>query len=342
MTAGKVEDSSAVTNGPHLKHAVNLQFRADWGQANMTRICGWMVQEIGDRAPTDSRFAIWSGRGGFDQTAALLAREIDITVMTPAPAVRMVFDGASPLGSAPRSELRALGVIGQRDRLVVAVDADLPVHTVADLPRVADQLVIATSQDDGINTIGLASHLGLRLAGADPDALRAAGARFLYSERPFPSAHQFSSGEANVLITEAVMMPAWQRIAERRPVRYLDWGAAVFDAFAALGWPDARVPAGYLPGLQHDLRTLDFSDFVVLCREDLPDDIAYLATWCMIKTRKALEAQYMHLPADRTPLTYPIEPADMMAAPIPLHPAAERAYADLKDDNGDENALMWS
>ena len=39
--------------------------------------------------------------------------------------------------------------------------------------------------------------------------------------------HAFATGSANVIIQEAVMMPAWQRIADRRPVRYLEWGDAV-------------------------------------------------------------------------------------------------------------------
>ena len=49
---------------PRLDRPVTLAFRGDWGQANMHRICGWLAQEIGDRSPPGSRFAIWSGRGG--------------------------------------------------------------------------------------------------------------------------------------------------------------------------------------------------------------------------------------------------------------------------------------
>ena len=47
---------------PRLHRPVNLAFRGDWGQANMHRICGWLAQEIGDRSPEGSQFAIWSGR----------------------------------------------------------------------------------------------------------------------------------------------------------------------------------------------------------------------------------------------------------------------------------------
>ena len=311
---------------PRLDRPVSLAFRGDWGQANMHRICGWLAQEIGDRAPRDSRFAIWSGRGGTDQIAALRDGQADIAVVTPAAAVTML----GPDG------LRALGVIGQRDRLVVAVDAAIPAATVADLAGVAGRVTVTTSPDDGVNLIGIAAHKALRLAGVDPARLR-----FRYHERPFPAISEFADGAADVLIHEAIMTPHWQRITAKRPVRYLPWGEEVLTAFAAEGWPSATVDAGYLPGLTEDLRTLDFSDFVLLCREDLADDVAYLAAWCMVKTRRALEAQYAHLPPDHSPVSYPLVPADLARAPIPLHPAAASAYADCGDDSVTD-APIWS
>jgi TRAP-type uncharacterized transport system substrate-binding protein len=314
-----------VADEPRLDQPVSLAFRGDWGQANMHRICGWIAQEVGDRSPQGSQFAIWNGRGGSDQIEALQAGKADIAVVTPAAAVHMLTPGG----------LRALGVVGQRDRLVVAVDAELPASTVTDLAGLSG-VTVATSPDDGVNLIGLAAHKGLRLAGVDTAALS-----FRYDERPFPPITWFADGEVDVLIHEAVMTPHWQKIADKRPVRYLPWGDDVLAGFAAEGWPSATVDAGYLPGLTEDLVTLDFSDFVVLCRQDLPDDVAYLAAWCMVKTRRALEAQYAHIPRDHSPVTYPLIPADMARTPVPLHPAAARAYADTSDERADGPAI-WS
>ena len=311
---------------PRLDRPVTLAFRGDWGQANMHRICGWLAQEIGDRSPRGSEFSIWSGRGGSDQIAALRSGTADVAVVTPAAAVHLLEPG----------DLCALGVIGQRDRLVVAVDAALPVSTVADLASVAGGVTVATSPDDGVNLIGLAAHKALRLAGVDPGRLS-----FRYDERPFPPISWFADGEADVLIHEAIMTPHWQRIAAKRPVRYLPWGEQVLAAFAADGWPSATVEAGYLPGLAEDLLTLDFSDFVLLCTPALPDDVAYLAAWCMVKTRGALEAQYAHLPQDHSPVTYPLVPADMARTPVPLHPAAARGYSDAGEDSAG-GAPIWS
>ena len=330
------------TDAPTLSAPVDLRIRADWGQANLTRISGWLNQEIGDRSPDGSRFSIIAGRGGADAVDALERGEAEIALVTPGAAARLLRDGAGPTGRAPSPWLRALGSIAHRDRLVVAVDADLPVDTVADLAGIAGDLVIGTSQDDGINGIGLAAHYGLKLAGADPDQLRRDGAQFVYDERPFPLLAAFATGKVNVLIQEAVMMPTWQRIADRRPVKYLEWGDAAIEGFAALGWPSAIVEAGYLPSLEKDLLTLDFSDFVLLCHEDLDDEVAYLATWCLVKTRLALETQYRHFPQDRTPLGYPLDPDRMRDTPVPLHAAAARAYDDLAGEPPLSEGLIWT
>ena len=325
-----------------LSAPVNLRIKADWGQANLTRIAGWLNQEIGDRSPEGSEFSIHAGRGGADAVASLEQGAVDIALVTPAPAARLLHDGTGPSGHPAAPWLRALGVIGHNDKLVIAVDASLPVHRISDLAGVASRLVIGTSQDDGVNSIGLAAHLALRLAGVSPEKLQDDGARFLYDERPFPLVHAFATGAANVLIQEAVMMPAWQRIADKRAVRYLQWDDEVLRGFAALGWPSATVPAGYLPGLEQDLTTLDFADFVILCREDLDPEVAYLATWCMLRTRRAIEGQYQHMPPDRTPVTYPLDPARMRETPVPLHDSARRAYDDLEGEPPLTDGLVWT
>lgn len=334
--------SSVAGTEPVLSAPLSLRIKADWGQANLTRIAGWLNQEIGDRAPAGSEFSIHAGRGGADAVAALAEGKVDIALATPTAAARLLHDGTGPRASVPAPWLRALGVIGQDDKLVLAVDASLPVFEVSDLANVASELVIGTSADDGVNAIGLAAHHALRLGGADPEQLVRDGARFVYDERPFPVVGAFATGTVNVVIQEAIMMPVWQRIAEKRPVRYLEWGDDVLNGFADFGWPSAVVKKGYLPGLEKDLLTLDFADFVLLCREDLDPEVAYLATWCMLKTRRALEGQYQHIPQDRTPLSYPLDPSKMRQTPVPLHDSARQAYDDLEGEPPIADGLIWT
>jgi TRAP-type uncharacterized transport system substrate-binding protein len=319
-----------------------LTFQGDWGQANLHRICGWLSQERGDRSAPGSRFLIRNGRGGADAIENVLSGEVDVALMTPTAALGMVRGGVGPLAVDSAHRLRALGTLPQRDRLVTCVDAALGVSTMSELADRLPQLRIATSPDDGVNLIGLAAHRELQAAGVEPTAVRNAGGEFLYSERPFAPIAAFRDGAANVLIHEAIMTPHWQRITENKQVVYLDATREVLNAFDEWQWPSAVVPQGYLPELDHDLTALEFSDFLVICTEDLPSDVASLIAWCMTATRDALEVQYRHIPPDRSPVTYPLNPKAIASAPIPMHPAAETTYNAMRPDEASAKELIWA
>lgn len=67
------------------------------------------------------------------------------------------------------------------------------------------------------------------------------------------------------------------------------------------------------------------SDFLTV-RDDMPDDVAHLLTWCLVEKREAIERQYYHLSPERSPLTYPLDPPAMCRTSLPLHPGARRYY----------------
>jgi TRAP-type uncharacterized transport system substrate-binding protein len=327
---------------PTVDRRFTLTFQGDWGQANLHRICGWLSQEVGDRSAPGSRFFIRNGRGGADAIENVLSGEVDVALTTPTAALGMVRAGVGPLAVDGAHRLRALGTLPQRDRLVTCVDAALGVSSMNELADRLPQLRIATSPDDGVNLIGLAAHRQLQAAGVEPTAVENAGGQFLYNERPFVPIAAFRDEAANVLIHEAIMTPHWQRITENKQVVYLDATREVLNAFHEWQWPSAVVPQGYLPGLDHDLTALEFSDFLVLCTEDLPSDVASLIAWCMTATRDALEVQYRHIPPDRSPVTYPLDPKAIASAPIPMHPAAEVTYSAMRPDEASAKELIWT
>jgi TRAP-type uncharacterized transport system substrate-binding protein len=119
----------------------------------------------------------------------------------------------------------------------------------------------------------------------------------------------------------------WQDLANNRDLNFLLIDVTVLDQLEhEYRWPRAVLPDGYFRGLNAPLETLDFSDFLVIVRADMPEDVAYLLAWCLGETRAALESQYRHIPPERSPVTYPLDPATMARTPIPLHPGAERYY----------------
>lgn len=337
-----IENEGSSVAEPKVDHRITMTFQGDWGQANFHRVCGWLSQEIVDRSAPGSRIFIRSGRGAADAIDAVLSGDVDVAIMTPAAAAGMIAAGVGPFASGGAKRLRALGTLPQRDRLVTCVDAELGISSMSEFAERLAELRIATSPDDGENAVGLAAHRQLLAVGIEPAAVWEAGGKFLYSQRPFPAIAAFREGAANVLIQEAIMTPAWQRINANKRITYLDATPDVLDVFAEWHWPSARVEKGYLPELDRDLTALDFSDFVLLCTEDLPSDVASLTAWCFVATRDALESQYRHIPSERSPITYPLEPRAMKSAPIPLHPAVAQTYADNEADEHVAAESSWT
>lgn len=306
---------------PKLDRSLTLHLRGDWGSANLHRVCGWIAQELADRCGPHTRIATWNSRGFSDAVRAVGRGEVQVALATPTAFVTAALDGRGVYADEFYPDLRALGVVPQRDRLVVAVDKDLGITTFAELREHKPALRLATSIYDGVNHVGLAAHEVLTRSGVDVTGW---GGELLEDERPFESLDHVKEGHANAIVHEAVMLPAWQEIGPN--LNFLEVEPDVLDGLHDdFGWPEAVVDEGYFPGCAR-FTTLDFSDFLVLTRADLADDVAYAIAWVLGETRHILEGQYRHLTPERSPVTYPLDPVTMGKAPIPLHPGAARYY----------------
>jgi TRAP-type uncharacterized transport system substrate-binding protein len=316
--------------GPTIDRSLTLNFMGDWGAANLTRVCGWLVQELADRAGPETRCAIWNGRGGSDAIFAVGRGEVDVALCTPAAFARMAVAGTGPFRDGPFPNLRALGVVPQDDRLVVGLDASLGITTFAELREAAPALRIAASPDDGVNFVGLAAHTLMAAAGIDDATVEAWGGKYVEDERPFPCIERYGSGVCNAIVHEAIMAPHWRPALEERPISFLPVEASVLETLEReYGWPSGTVEPWRFPALETAFTTLDFRDFLVMTTTDLPDDVAHLLAWCLGETRQGLERQYRHIPPEFSPVTYPLDPVAMGTTPIALHDGAVAYYETL-------------
>ncbi|MGE0746357.1 MAG: TAXI family TRAP transporter solute-binding subunit [Rhodospirillales bacterium] len=314
---------------PRIDRQVAFHFQGDWGQANLHRICGWLMQELADNCGPGSRMAVWNGRGGADAAHAVSAKEVDLAFMVPAISVRMALDGTGLFEGSPNPRLRAIGTMPQTDRLILAIRSDAGIGSLEQLRAKKAPLRIATSQDDGVNTIGFAAQRMMEFCGIPRATLESWGGRYLEAERPSDCVDLVRRGEANAIIHEAIMTPYWHNLADSVDLTFLHWeDAALAEMERRYRWTRATVPQGFLRGMSEELTALEFSDFLAVARDDMPDDVAYLLAWCMCERRAALERQYAHIPPHRSPVTYPLEPARIAQTTIPLHPGAERYYRD--------------
>ncbi|MEU1304672.1 MULTISPECIES: hypothetical protein [Streptomyces] len=282
-----------------------MSVEVDWlrDRVDARSICEFIEQGVRRDASRDVQLAVKVGRGGLDETTALFTGGADIAVVAPIAALCLLRQFGDLQG------LFALGVVPRRGCLVAAADAELPLRTVADLAGGTQCFTVATPADDDVSLVGFAVHRALRLAGVS-----AGDVRFIYDDEPAACFERFASGEADVVIHDPMSDPGWAGVAALRPVTYLPWGDRVVHGLAVQGWLPRTVPAGQLPGLDEDVTALDCSDFAVLCRADLDDELARLIA--RILTRGCR----------------PAEVAAAVQTPLPLHPGAARAYADLVTD----------
>jgi TRAP-type uncharacterized transport system substrate-binding protein len=104
--------------------------------------------------------------------------------------------------------------------------------------------------------------------------------------------------------------------------------SALDELESKYAWRRAKVAADRFPGLPGPFQALDFSDFLLVCRDDFADDVAYVIASLLCETPQILESQYRHIPPQDSPVTYPLQPHKIAATPIPLVLGAERYYAE--------------
>jgi TRAP-type uncharacterized transport system substrate-binding protein len=306
---------------PRIDRSLTLHLRGDWGAANLHRVCGWISQELTDRCGPYTKVAIWNSRGYADAVRAVGRGEVHVALTTPAAFAAAALDGRGLYAGEAFPELRALGVVPQRDRLVVGVRRTLGITSFAELREAAPALTLATSGHDGENHVGVGAHELLTRSGVDVTGW---GGTVLADERPWETFAHVLAGRADAVVHEAVMLPHWQEFGA--DLHFLEVEQDVLDGlWDDYSWPAATVEEGHFPGCPR-FRTLDFSDFLVLTRSDLPDDVAYAIAWVLGETREVIERQYRHLPPEKSPITYPLDPVAMGRTPVPLHPGAAEYY----------------
>lgn len=314
---------------PGIDRSVTLDCVGDWGQANFHRILSWLSQEFCDRAGSRSRVRISSVLGaGLEALWEVSDGEMDLCIVTPHALMDKALTGEDFFaGRAPMPQLRALAVLPQVDRLVFAVAPKFKVSSFEDLRTQKPALRIASSRNDEGNFIGYTADRFMEAHGISEQVLNSWGGEYVRAHRPDQCLQLVRDGLADAVVQEAIMTPWWRDLIEDGSLRPISAEMQALDALGKkLHLAAATIPAGYWKGQDQPIHALDFSDFVLVARADMPDDVAYLLAWCLVETRDKIERQYKHILPEQSPLSYPLNPIAMAKSVLPLHPGARRYY----------------
>jgi len=319
-----------LSKGPseaRLDRRVTLHMMGDWGIANLHRICGWISAELWRRSPPGSRFATWSGRGGTDAIDAVLDGDVQVALFVPAGFGRTIFEGRGIKDRTDVERLRALGTLPQDDALVFAIDARFAVDSFAELRAKRPAFTLSTALDDGVNMTGFAAHRMLEASGVSAATIEAWGGKLLLGEAPWDTIPLVTAGKADAVLFEAIMTPYWRDLCRTKEVKFLPFeDTALAQVEEKFKWNRMEIGTGRFAGLAGPLQALNFSDFLLFCRDDFPDDLAYVIASILCETSDLLESQYRHIPPADSPVTYPLKPHKIAATSIPLAAGAERYY----------------
>lgn len=307
---------------PDLGRSVQLHFQGDWGRANLHRALGWLSYQIGTLSGPDTRVAIWNGRGGRDNLQAVGTGQVDVALVVPEPFLPVVL-GNGPYALESYSHVRALGHVPQHDRMVVAVRRELGIASFADWRRLRPDLRVAMGPQDSVSFIGLGARIVLSAAGIPMETIR-----IVENEEPRACCRDVVEGRADAIIMEAVMTDYFRAMTEAVDLQFIPLEDHEKRYLADIGLATATLPASYLRGIDREMEFVDFSHFLLVTTTDLPDDVAYALAWSLIEGWEVLERQYRHLPPDRSPVSYPIDPSACARSSIALHPGAKRYYQD--------------
>lgn len=314
---------------PLIERSVQLDLIGDWGQATFHRILSWLTQQFCDRAGPKSRTRIWSiYGGGANALAEVHDGQADLCIVTPAKLMPAALKGEGLFAQwGPMPHLRALGTLPQLDRLILAVDPSLGVSSYQELRHKKVPLRLTASDDDGNSFIGHVTWRLLEAHGLSASTIEQWGGRVLGFKRPHDCLAAAIDGTANAIVQEAIMLPDWNELVDKRgwiPISVER--KALAELSSTSGFEDATITSLHWLSLKEPVQAIDFADFLVVVRDDMPTDVARLLTWCLVHTRKGFEGQFKHIPSERCSLTYPMQPTAMAQTSIPLHPAAKEVY----------------
>jgi TRAP-type uncharacterized transport system substrate-binding protein len=249
---------------------------------------------------------------------------------TPSVSARMALEGKGPFDRA-YPNLRAIAAYPHIDYVVLAIDGTLGVTTLEQLVarQLPLRLVTGRRSADGVpDVLTFAIDEILKQYGASYEAIEEWGGCVVYGGPTHVGGLLMRDGSADALFHEAQMSPMWGEIAAARPVQVLPIRKDVREHMQReYGFGTAEIPAGHPCGATEPTPTIDFSGWLLLCRDDVPDDVAYAVARACDETRAAVEADQ----GDRGEIAIPIDPRYLFnETAIPLHDGA-RAYAAEKD-----------
>ena len=257
-------------------------------------------------------------------------------ITTPPWLLRCAAEGRGAFGFGEKPlRLKSVGAFPHNDQLAFAVRSDLGIKSLRQLKEQKVPLRISTAPTHLGHPTGWVLDAVLAEYGRQIEDFEKWGGAVIYNDRQpnfmekVPKGNPdrvtaMKAGEMNAVFDEAIMTPAWKEIADNVDLTFLPVDRDVLEAVERMyGMRSTVIPKGRLRGVNQDIPTIDFAQWIIYCREDLPDRLVYLMMEGIEQQRQQIESLFR--PGQG--LTSEIKLSEMCKGlELPMHPGAEQFY----------------
>jgi TRAP-type uncharacterized transport system substrate-binding protein len=218
------------------------------------------------------------GLGSFENPKMIGRGEVDAGIINPPVTAKMAMEGKGPYKERV-GELRAIARFPEPDYIFWLVTEELGVNSFEDIAKRKPSLTLVSGRSGptGPDTLTWTVEQVMKQYGFSYQDIESWGGKVLFPGPAVVGVPLVRNGQANAIFQEGQHHPMWEQLAEARPLRCLPVSQRVVDYMKeTYGFSEAVIPKGRLKGVEEDLLTLDYGGWLLACREDLPEEVAYL------------------------------------------------------------------
>lgn len=284
-----------------------------------------IAEALSGEFPPLKKVTVKLNLGEYPNILAVSEGKADMGFTTPPGSVTMASNGRGPFKKKLQN-LRAIASIPHDDRMLWAVPVSSKINSIPEMPDEPMRLVLP-NQDFPIRF--LAEKI-LEGYGLSVEKLEKSGWQIVDESHCLQIPIPVMQGKADALIHEGMKTPNWRQLALTGKMRFLPVDDGILQKICdEYGYKKALLPRGLYPGFDREIPCIDFSDWLLFVRDDMPDEIAYRITRIVVEKRKQIfEFYFRGLPPEESNVVCPIDAGNIWRniGEIPLHPASERYY----------------
>lgn len=272
------------------------------------------------------------GLGSLENPKTVGEGRVDAAITNPPVTAKMAMEGKGPFRKSV-GELRAIARFPEPDYIFWLVAEELGISSMQELVARKPPMVLVSGRvgPGGPDTITWTIEEVMKWYGFSYKDVEAWGGKVLFPGPAVVGVPMVRERQANAIFQEGVHEICWENLVDARPMRCLPLDQGVVEYMKkTYGFDESIIPKGRLKGIDRDLLTLNFGGWLLFCRADLPDEVAYLLAKTSMERRNDIAAPYKDLTPHLRLIEFPTTPEHLCTkCVIPLHPGAERFYREF-------------